>query len=241
MRLIVAKDYEELSRAAARIVISQVLAKPESVLAFPTSTTPLGLYAHLSHLVCLRLVDFSPIKVFALDEFLGLPPDRPCSFRSYMKNHVWDPLRLPPERCHIPSSSTHDPDQECLRYDQAIEQAGGLDLAVLGLGLNGHIALNEPGTPWNARTHVAQLAPQTREEHAATFGGLENVPKQAITMGIFTLMHAQKILLLVSGQRKAEILARALRGPVTPEVPASVLQLHPNLTVIADVPAARLL
>lgn len=234
MRLIVTADYEELSREAARFVAKKLLRKPELVLALPTGETPLGLYRELVRLYKENLLDFSQATAFNLDEFLGLPPEDPGSFRSYMARNFWSSVNLRPEACHIPHSLPNDPEAECRRYESLIAEKGGLDLAILGLGKNGHIAFNEPGTPFESLTHVAELSEETRKAEAERFGSLEKVPKKAITMGIRTIMNAREILLLVSGPEKAEILARALFGPVTPKVPASVLQLHPALTVIAD-------
>jgi len=234
MRLIMTADYEELSREAARFVARRLLSQPNLVLALPTGETPLGFYRELVRLYKHGVLDFSQATTFNLDEFLGLPPGHPASFRSYMERHFWSRVNLRPEACHIPSSLPEDPETECKRYEVLIAEKGGLDLAVLGLGKNGHIAFNEPGTPFGSLTHVVELSKETREAEASRFGGLKKVPKKAITMGIRTIMHAREILLLVSGEEKAEIFARVMQGPVIPEVPASVLQLHPAFTVIAD-------
>jgi len=196
------------------------------------------MYRELVRLHREGLVDFSRATTFNLDEYLGIPPDHPQSFASFMHRHLWDQVNLKKERVHIPASLPEDPEGECARYESLIQKAGGIDLAVLGLGENGHIAFNEPGTPFESLTHVAELSEETRKREAQAFGGLEHVPTQAITMGIKTVMLAREILLLVSGVEKAEALSRALSGPITPEVPASVLQLHPRLTVLADRAAA---
>ncbi len=238
MRLVVTKDYESLSFEAARLVAREFLVKPDLVLALPTGDTPKGMYQFLVRLYQEGLLDFSQAKTFNLDEYLGLPPNHPQSFRSYMHQHLWNLVNLRQESIHIPNSLPHDPEAECRRYEELIEKTGGIDLAVLGLGKNGHIAFNEPGTPFESLTHVALLSTETRKQKAQAFGGIENVPMRAITMGIKTIMRARKILLLVSGRQKAEVLVQALLGPVTPEIPASVLQLHPELTVVADKEAA---
>jgi len=238
MRFSVLADYEELSREAARLIARQLLEKPSSVLALPTGDTPIGMYQGLVRLHREGLVDFSQVTAFNLDEYLGIPQDHPQSFTSFMHRHLWDQVNLKKERVHIPASLPEDPEGECARYESLIQEAGGIDLAVLGLGENGHIAFNEPGTPFGSLTHVAELSEETRRAEAVRFGGLENVPHRAITMGIRTIMNARELLLLVSGEEKAEVLSRALKGPVTPEVPASVLQLHPALTVLADRTAA---
>ena len=238
MRLVVVRDYEELSREAARWVARRLLERPGLVLALPTGDTPIGMYRELVHLHREGLLDFSRAITFNLDEYLGLPPDHPQGFASYMRIHLWEQVNLRPGACHIPKSLPEDPEAECLRYEGLIEKAGGIDLAVLGLGANGHIAFNEPGTPFESTTHVAELSLETREAEAAAFGGIGKVPERAITMGIRTIMNARGILLLVSGEEKAGVFSRALTGPITPEVPASVLQLHPRLTVLADAAAA---
>jgi len=241
VRLSVFADYEELSREAARLIARRLLAKPDLVLALPTGDTPIGMYRELVRLHREGLLDLSQATSFNLDEYLGIPPDHPQSFKSYMHRHLWDQVNLPEEARHIPKSLPEDPEAECRRYEGLIEKAGGIDLAVLGLGENGHIAFNEPGTPFRSLTHVARLSEETRRAEAARFGGLEKAPEKAITMGIRTIMNAREILLLVSGEEKAGALSRALSGPVTPEVPASALQLHPALTVICDRAAASLL
>ena len=239
MQVIVVEGYEELSREAARWTARRLLGRPDLVLALPTGDTPVGMYRELVRLHREGLVDFSQATAFNLDEYLGLPPDHPESFASYMHRYLWDHVDLRAEARHIPRSLPEDPEAECRRYEQLLEEAGGIDLAVLGLGRNGHIAFNEPGTPFESRTHVAELSHETREEEAIRFGGLERVPKLAITMGIRTIMNARELLLLVSGEEKREVLTRALTGPVTPRLPASVLQLHPRLVVLADRAAAE--
>lgn len=241
MRLVVVRDYEELSREAARLVARRLLEKPDLVLALPTGDTPIGMYRELVRLHREGLVDFSKATTFNLDEYLGIPPEHPQSFKSYMHRHFWDQVNLRKENVHIPNSLPKNSNQECAHYESLIQEAGGIDLAVLGLGRNGHIAFNEPGTPFESRTHVAQLSEETRRQEAQAFGGLERVPTQAITMGIKTIMLAREILLLVSGEEKREALFRALTGAISPEVPASVLQLHPRLTVLSDRAAASLL
>jgi len=241
VRLSVFADYEELSREAARFLARRLLAKPDLVLALPTGDTPIGMYRELVRLHREGLLDLSQATSFNLDEYLGIPPDHPQSFKSYMHRRLWDHVSLPEEARHIPKSLPEDPEAECRRYEGLIEKAGGIDLAVLGLGENGHIAFNEPGTPFRSLTHVARLSEETRKGEAQAFGGLERVPRQAITMGIRTIMFSREVLLLVSGEGKREILFRALTGPITPQVPGSVLQLHPALTVICDRAAASLL
>lgn len=238
MRLVIVEDYEELSKEAARAVARELLLKPETVLALPTGDTPKGMYRELVRFCQEGLLDFSQATTFNLDEYLGLPADHPQTFSAYMQNYFWGKVNLQPGKIYIPVSQTDDPEGECARYEGLIQEAGGLDFAILGIGENGHIGFNEPGTPWESVTHVAELSQETRAREAPAFGGLEKVPKRAITMGIKTIMSARKVLLLASDAGKAEIVSRALTGPIAPEIPASILQLHPDLTVILDRAAA---
>ncbi len=238
MKLLIERNAQDLSSTAARLVARQVLTQPRSVLALPTGDTPRGMYEVLVGLEQRGLLDLSHVRAFNLDEYLDLPEDDPRSFRSYMVRHLWEQLAAPPADWFIPSSNPADEQGECAAYEEALCRTGGVDLAVLGIGPNGHIGFNEPGTPWALGMHVVTLAEATRHKEAARFGGLANVPRRGISMGIKTIMRCGRIVLLASGEGKAEILARALLGPVTTEVPASVLQLHPWLTVVVDQPAA---
>jgi glucosamine-6-phosphate deaminase len=241
MQIIIVKNYKELSQKAAQYIAQQILKNPTLVLALPTGKTPLTMYQELVRLYHESILDFSRVITFNLDEFLGIPQDHPQSFATYMHHYLWDHVNLKKANIHIPNSLPKDPQKECARYEALIQDVGGLDLTVLGLGENGHIAFNEPGTPFESLTHVSLLSKETRCALAKKFGDLDKVPHKAITMGIRTIMNAKNILLLVSGAKKAPILARALLGPVVPEVPASVLQLHPALTVLCDRAAASLL
>ncbi|MBC7092542.1 glucosamine-6-phosphate deaminase [Candidatus Bipolaricaulota bacterium] len=239
MNLLITADYRELSQAAGQLVAQALLHDPDAVLALPTGETPKGMYEALIRLYQEGLVDFSRATAFNLDEYLDIPPDHPQSFSAYMRRYLWDHVNLAKDKVHIPASLPEDPEAECIRYEELIRKSGGINLAVLGIGENGHIAFNEPGTLWETPTHVAVLSQETREREAQAFGRLEHVPTHAITMGIKTIMRARRVLLLASGEEKAGILARALSGPITIDVPASILQLHPNLTVVADRAAAR--
>jgi len=227
-------DYLQLSREAARLVARRLLEKPNLVLALPTGQTPIGMYQELVRLYQEGLLDLSRATTFNLDEFLGIRPEHPASFRSYMEQQFWCRVNLRREACHIAQSLPDDPEAESRRYESRLAAEGGIDLAILGLGKNGHIAFNAPGTPFERLTHVSELSVETRRHEAARFGGLERVPRNAITMGIRTIMNAREVLLLVCGEEKAEILGRCLSGPVTPALPASVLQLHPELNIMVD-------
>ncbi len=237
---IIADDYEEMSRYAAIYIARQVLKCPDSVLGLPTGNTPAGMYRILVSMFREGLVDFSRTGIVMLDEFRCLPPEDPRAFQSYVRRNFLDHVNAPANRVLI-LSALHDSQEACAKHDRAIEALGGIDLQVLGIGRNGHIAFNEPGSLWNATTHLVKLTPETRSQHAEEFGSIGNVPDSAITVGIATIMRARRVLLLASGTEKAEVVARAIEGPVTREIPASVLQLHPTLDVVVSEDAGRLL
>ncbi|MGQ9602214.1 MAG: glucosamine-6-phosphate deaminase [Candidatus Bipolaricaulia bacterium] len=243
MRVIVAADYGELSREAGRLVARQILLKEGSVLGLPTGETPIGLYRELVRMSKEGLLSLSKIATFNLDEYVGLLPSHPQSFHHYMQVHLFGALAIPPEpeRIHIPDGTAADLEEECRRYEEEIAHHGGIDLMVLGIGLNGHIGFNEPGSDWGTKTRLVVLSEETRRREARRFGSLDLVPTRAITMGIKTIMQARKILLLASGREKALALKEAIQGPITKAVPASVLQLHPEVTVILDREAGSLL
>ncbi len=237
MKLLILDEPHRVAETAAHVVARQLLSRPSTVLALPTGDTPRGMYACLSHMAQKGLVDFSSAQVFNLDEYLGLPENDPRTFRSYMSRHLWDKLPTSPAAWHIPGPQPLNEHDECAAYDRAIDAAGGVDLAVLGIGENGHIAFNEPGTPWELTTHVVDLRAASRQSAASLLGEGQEVPRRAITMGVKSIMLARRLLLLAIGQRKAKILAQALRGPVTFDLPASALQLHPELIVVVDAAA----
>jgi glucosamine-6-phosphate deaminase len=237
--LIVASDAEELARRAADHVADLVTARPDAVLALPTGRTPLGLYRELVDRVHGRQLDFSRITVFALDEFGGLPPDHPTSNFFYLVRHLL--ADVPVARLFsLDGHASHNED-ECRGYESAIAGTGGIDLAVLGIGRNGHLGFNEPGSPFDSRTRRVKLRPESRQDLTWAFPDPKSAPSFGLTMGLGTIMEADAVLLLATGEEKAQVLARALRRRPTPRTPASVLQRHPRLTVIADNPAAALL
>jgi len=240
MRVIVATDYKELSQKAARIVARQILLKEDSVLGLPTGETPIGMYEELIRIYNQGLIDLSRVITFNLDEYYGLSQDHPQSYHRYMRERFFKYVNIPGENIHIPDGLASDPEEECRRYEEEITHHGGIDLLVLGLGPNGHIGFNEPGSDWGTETRLVTLSGETRQREARRFEGLDLdlVPTQAITMGIKTIMRAGKILLLASGEEKAEAVSRALDGPIVREVPASILQLHPDVIAILDVAAA---
>lgn len=237
MRVEVFKTYTDLSQRAADIVTDLIGRRPNAVLGLPTGSTPVGFYEALRR----AAVSFSQVQTFNLDEYVGLPKAHPESYYAFMHRHLIDHVDLVPEHCHIPDGMAADPAAECERYEALIRQAGGLDVVVLGIGLNGHICFNEPGTPWDARTRLTPLAEATREANARFFGSMDAVPRAALTMGIGTILEARQILLLASGESKAEIIRRTLEGEPDVSVPATALQGHPNVTVLLDTAAARVL
>jgi glucosamine-6-phosphate deaminase len=225
MRILVTADYQMLSHAAAELIVKAVRGKAEVVLGLPTGRTPLGMYDALVEMYRNQGLDFSRVRTFNLDEYLGLAPAERNSFRAYMHRHLFDHVNIPPENVHIPDHVD--------MYEQAIRETGGIDLLVVGIAANGHIAFNEPGSSFSSRTRVVDLAAETIENAAKQFGK-NAVPTQAVTMGIGTILESRHILLLASGKDKADIVRRALRGPITESVPASVLQTHPNVIAILD-------
>jgi len=238
MKLINVATPEEGAVKAAEIVIKQIKEKPASVLGLPTGGTPIGLYSELAKAVKSKHVDFSQIQTFNLDEYYGLSKDDPQSYYTFMNVNLYAPCGLRSDQTHIPSGTAPDAEVEVNAYEAAIAQAGGLDLQVLGIGGNGHIGFNEPGTDPKSRTHVVTLTRNTREANARFFTSIDEVPTRAMTMGIQTILDAKVILLLVFGANKADILFDALKGTVTLNNPASFLQNHPHLIVIVDTAAA---
>lgn len=224
-------SYEEMSQQAAAYFVKQLERKPNSVLGLATGSTPLGLYQELIKLQHQGSLSFRDVTTFNLDEYFGLPREHSQSYTSYMYHHFFQHIDIHPGRCFIPNGAAKDVDAEIARYDSFIEQAGGIDLQVLGLGTNGHIGFNEPGTPFSQRTHCVELTEATRLANARYFSNLEEVPTHAITMGIASIMQAKKIVLLVSGEGKQAAFERFLYGGVDPSFPASILRLHPNVSV----------
>jgi glucosamine-6-phosphate deaminase len=236
--VIVKKNYDEMSLEAAIFVANKIKENPNCVLGLATGSTPLGLYSELIKMYKRKEIDFSNVTTFNLDEYLGLSPEHPQSYHAYMKRNFFDHVNIKPENIHIPDGLTKNSIEHCNEYERKIKEVGGIDLQVLGIGSNGHIGFNEPGSELNSRTRVVELAEKTRRDNSRFFDKIEDVPKKAITMGIATILESKNILLLASGENKAEAIKNALEGPITKEVPASFLQYHPNVTVILDEPAA---
>ena len=231
-------------RTAARALcqrIEQALSqKPDLVLGLPTGRTPVGLYRELSALAAKGRISFARATTFNLDEFLGIPPTHPGSYRQFMQAHLFDHVDLPPDRIHFLNGAAPDPEEECARYERAIAAAGRIDLQIVGIGTNGHIGFNEPARELQARTHRVRLKPETRRSNAALFGGsLSAVPREALSMGMATILQARAIVLLATGRSKAACIERVLNGPITTDLPASFLQLHPDVDVMVDTAAAE--
>ena len=241
MRIIYAGSYKRMSEIAAGIIVAQVTMKPDAVLGLATGSTPLGVYSRMIEQYHNDQADFSEATVFNLDEYCGLAPEAEQSYFYFMKKNLFSKVNFPRERLFIPDGLAADLYDVCTSYDAAITSHGGIDLQLLGIGMNGHIGFNEPGTEFIPETHLVDLSESTIQANSRFFQNKSEVPVQAITMGIRSIMQARKILLIVSGEEKAKIVRQAIFGPISPEVPASILQLHGDLTVVGDGPAlARL-
>ncbi len=239
MRFYVVKDTEEIGQEAANIFAELIAGKPNCVLGLATGSTPVPLYEQLVMRSAAGKINFSQVKTVNLDEYVGLSVDHPQSYRYFMQRHLFDHISINPSNTSLPDGLSGDLPAMCKEYDAQIVRWGGIDLQLLGIGHNGHIGFNEPGTFFTLKTHVVNISERTRAANARFFGDdPKSVPSQAVTMGIGNIMGARSILLLVSGASKAEILQRTLHDDVSPEVPATVLQLHPDVTVIADREAA---
>jgi glucosamine-6-phosphate deaminase len=226
-------DYEALSARAAAILLRAIRRDPSIVLGLPTGRTPVGMYDRMVAKCATEYHCFRDVTTFNLDEYVGIPRDHPGSYFVFMKKHLFDYVDLDPARTHIPDGMAGNLDAECARYESEIRQAQGLGLTFLGLGSNGHIAFNEPGTPFDSHTHVVALSESTRKANAALFLD-QPVPTHAITMGIGTILQSREIVLLASGAKKREAIARLRSGEQTAEFPASALWGHPNVTVLVD-------
>jgi glucosamine-6-phosphate deaminase len=228
-----------VAEAVAQRVIRRLGERPDTVLGLPTGRTPVELYARLRRAAAAGRVSFARATTFNLDEFLGVPADHPASYRTFMETHLFGAVDLPPRKIHFFDGMTTDPARECARYEAAIRRAGGIDLQILGIGANGHIGFNEPAAGLSADSHKARLEPDTRRSNAGLFGGrVSAVPREALSMGVGTILHSRAIILMATGAGKARAVAGTVEGPVTTRVPASLLQLHPDVEVILDRPAA---
>lgn len=238
MRIIVTKDYEDMSKKAAAIIAAQVAEKPDCVLGLATGSTPIGTYKNLVEWYENGSLDFSQVRTVNLDEYRGLPRDNDQSYYYFMHDNLFNHVNIDEANTNVPDGTNPDADAECARYEALIASYGGQDLQLLGLGHNGHIGFNEPAQEFDKTTHCVDLQESTIEANKRFFASADDVPKQAYTMGIGTIMKAKKILVVANGEGKADIVAKAFFGPVTPEVPASILQFHPNVTIVVDEDAA---
>ncbi len=231
MKFITVSTYQEMSRRAANLIAAQVTIKPDSVLGLATGSTPVGLYTRLGELCRAGEVDFSAVRTVNLDEYVGLKGDHPQSYRYFMQKNLFDLINVKPENTYVPLGCAEDFEAECAAYDARIEAFGGVDLQLLGIGVDGHIGFNEPADEFVKPTHQVKLHPSTIEANSRFFDSADEVPRSAVTMGMGSIMAAKKILMVVNGEAKREILNKAFFGPITPEVPASILQLHPDVTI----------
>lgn len=234
MRIYKGKDYADMSRKAANIISAQVIMKPDCVLGLATGSTPIGLYQQLVAWYEKGDLDFSEVRTVNLDEYKGLSRENDQSYYYFMHHNLFDHVNLPAENSHLPNGMEPDSDRECRRYSELIRSMGGVDLQLLGIGHNGHIGFNEPGDAFDNDVHCVNLTQSTIEANKRFFASADDVPKQAYTMGIKTIMQAKKILIVASGEDKADIVRDAFFGPIIPKVPASVLQLHNDVTLVAD-------
>lgn len=232
MRFIKVENYEKLSRQAANIISAQVIIKPDSVLGLATGSTPIGAYTQLIKWFEKEDVDFSQTTTVNLDEYVGLNGDNDQSYRYFMDNTFFNHINIKKENTFVPNGCASDLEAEGVAYDTKIKELGGIDLQLLGIGVDGHIGFNEPDDVFVKGTHVVKLHESTIEANSRFFEKKEDVPTKAITMGMLSIMQAKKILLIANGQNKKEILEKAFYGPITPQIPASILQLHPDITVI---------
>lgn len=234
MNILTFRTADEVNEVGAQIITSLVQSKPNAILGLATGSTPIGIYQQIIRTYERGLVSFKDVTTFNLDEYVGLPASDPQSYAYFMKEKLFDHIDISPERTHIPSGTAPDPVEECKRYDALLASTGRIDLQILGLGHNGHIGFNEPAPSLVRGTHVVELAEETRKANARFFGDINRVPKQAITMGVGSILQAKTIMLVVKGADKADIVHRALTGNITTEIPASLLQTHPNLIVLLD-------
>ena len=234
MKIIRTKNYEQMSRKAANIISAQIILKPNSVLGLATGSSPLGAYAQLIEWYKKGDLDFSAVQTVNLDEYIGLTPDQEQSYHRFMYDNLFSQINIDQRNTYIPNACAADLSAECKRYDHLIKSLGGIDLQLLGLGANGHIGFNEPDEIFKKGTHVVHLSLSTREANQRFFSGIEAVPDRAITMGIFDIIQADRVVMVASGANKAEAVRDAFFGPITPKVPASILQFHKDFTLVAD-------
>ncbi|WP_353854483.1 glucosamine-6-phosphate deaminase [Bacillus sp. Bos-x628] len=240
MNIIEFADKDQLGREAAAMIARTIEAKPHAVLGLATGGTPVDTYRELIRLHQSKQLSLKQTKTVNLDEYVGLDSDHENSYMTYMKRHLFDHIDIPKDQYYLPNGNASNLDLECLRYEQLIQDLGGIDLQLLGIGQNGHIGFNEPGTPFTSRTHVVQLDENTRQTNARYFSSIDEVPTYAITMGIESILSSKKILLLASGKSKAKVIQYLEKAEIHPDFPASALKLHQDVTVFIDREAGSL-
>ena len=240
MKIILVKDYEEMSYLGSLRIAKEILENPNAVLGLATGSSPLGIYRRLIEMYKNEILDFSKITTINLDEYVGLNQQHQQSYRWFMNNYLFNHINIDMNNTYLPNGMAKDLEEEGIKYDQQIEQLGGIDLQLLGIGTNGHIAFNEPAPELLVGTHVAKLSKSTIEANSRFFNNIEEVPTTALTMGLGQIMRAKQVLLIASGEQKAEALGGLLSGKITTENPATMLQLHRDATVIADEEAYKL-
>lgn len=241
MKIYKGNDYLEMSRIAANIIAAQIIMKPDCVLGLATGSTPIGTYDQLIEKYKNKDLDFSRVTSVNLDEYRGLDASSDQSYRYFMNEHLFRHVNIDPAKTNVPDGKEPDAAKECSRYDALIDSLGGVDLQLLGLGNNGHIGFNEPSDVFEKGTHCVNLTESTIQANSRFFSSIDEVPTQAYTMGIGNIMQAKKILIVVNGEGKAEIVKKAFFGPITPQVPASILQLHRDVTLVGDAAALALI
>ena len=241
MRIISVKDYAQMSRAAANIISAQVILKPDCVLGLATGSSPVGAYQQLIKWYQKGDLDFARVTTVNLDEYMGLAPGHPQSYHFFMHDNFFDHIDIDPTHINIPDGTAADMEAECARYDAPLRSVGPIDMQLLGMGHNGHIGFNEPSDVFAKGTHVVSLSDSTRKANQRFFPSLDAVPAAAVSMGIFDIIQAKKVLMVASGKAKAQAIKEAFFGPVTPQVPASILQFHQDFTLVADEEALSLL
>ncbi len=240
MRIICAKDYQEVSRKAANLIAAQVILKPDCVLGLATGSSPIGAYEQLIRYYESGDLDFSQVHTVNLDEYVGLDATHPQSYAYFMRHNLFDHVNIDPRNTNIPNGMDSDAQRECSRYNEVIRSLGGVDLQLLGLGPNGHIGFNEPCDEFIKGTHRVELTESTINANARFFESMDDVPRSAYTMGILNIMQAKRVVMVANGTHKAQAVLDAFCGPVTPKVPASILQLHPDFTLVVDEAAMSL-
>ncbi|PIH05377.1 glucosamine-6-phosphate deaminase [Clostridium combesii] len=238
MRILVVDSYEEMSKKAAAMIASQVILKPDSVLGLATGDTPIGMYKEIINIYKNEKMDFSKVRTFNLDEYYGLNRENTQSYYYYMINNLFNHVNIDKNNINIPNGMADNIEIECKEYERKIDKAGGIDLQILGIGVNGHIGFNEPNISFESETHLVNLNEKTIESNSRFFSSKEEVPTKAISMGIKSIIHSKKIILLACGSAKSDAVSKAISGKINPNIPASILQLHRDVVVIIDKEAA---